>query len=189
MSSRAPDAPSRTELKAASERLQDLGEELLTLRADLFEALPLPEELKDAILDARRITAFGARRRQLQFIGRLMHRLTAEELSAVDAALAIQHHRSADEARRLHLAEKWREALVAGDAACGAWLVAFPDTDAQQLRALIRQARKDARAMASGGRHGHAYRELFVLVRAALAAGGTGVPAPPAEEGSGHQPD
>lgn len=186
MTLRGPGAPSRTELKEASARLQAVGEELLTLRADLFAALPLPEELKDAILHARRITAFGARRRQLQFIGRLMHRLTPEELAAIDGALAVQHNRSADEARRLHLAEGWREALVAGDAACGQWLAAFPGTDAQQLRALIRQARKDARA--PGDRAGRAYRELFGLVRAALAGGGAGSPVPPPPD-SGRQPD
>ena len=176
MSSRAPDAPSRTELKAASERLQDLGEELLTLRADLFGALPLPEELKDAIVDARRITAFGARRRQLQFIGRLMHRLTAEELSAVDAALAIQHHRSADEARRLHLAEGWREALIADDDALRRWMAEFPATDSQQLRSLVRQARKDVRASGDGGGSRRAFREIFSLVRAAIVSSGADNP-------------
>ena len=139
------DAPSRTELKEASEKLQDLGEELLTLRADLFAGLPLPEKLQDAILEAKRITNFEGRRRQKQFIGKLMHRLDADALEAVAAALRVQRSQSAQDTRRLHRAEKWRDALIADDAQLGPWLEEFPGTDAQQLRALIRQARKDAR--------------------------------------------
>jgi len=167
------DAPSRTELKEASEKLQELGEELLTLRADLFAGLPLPEKLHDAILEGKRITNFEGRRRQKQFIGKLMHRLDAEALDAVAAALRIQRSQSAQDTQRLHRAERWRQELVADDARLGAWLAEFPATDAQQLRALIRQARKDAKEAGAGGktRQGRAYREIFNLVRSALGAG------------------
>lgn len=165
------EAPSRTELKAASEKLQELGEELLMLRADLFASLALPEKLRDAILEAKRITNFEGRRRQKQFIGKLMHRLDAEGLEAVAAALRVQRSQSAQDTLRLHQAEKWRDELVADDARLGAWLAEYPATDAQQLRSLIRQARKDARAATPGValRQGRAYRQIFALVRAQLA--------------------
>lgn len=166
------DAPSRTELKEASGKLQELGEELLVLRADLFAGLPLPEKLRDAVLEAKRITNFEGRRRQKQFIGKLMHRLDAEALEAVAAALRIQRSQSAQDTQRLHRAEKWRDALLADDAQLGPWLEEFPGTDAQQLRALIRQARKDAREAKPGEalRHGRAYRQIFALVREQLSS-------------------
>jgi ribosome-associated protein len=166
------DAPSRTELKNASEMLQKRGEELLTLRADLFEGLPLPEILLDAILEARRITTFEARRRQKQFIGKLMHRLDPEALEAVAAALRIQRSQSARATAIHHRAEKWRDSLIAGDDQLADWLRDFPATDGQQLRSLIRQARKDARELKPGApdRHGRAYRQIFTLVREQLSA-------------------
>jgi ribosome-associated protein len=169
---RGGEAPSRTQLKEASERLQELGEDLLTLRPDLFAGLPLPEKLRDAIAEAGRITNFEALRRQKQFIGKLMHRLDDEALAAVAAALQVQRSQSAGEAQRLHKAEKWRDALIADDAQLGPWLEAHPGTDAQQLRALIRQARKDAREPIAGGeaRHGRAYRQIFILLREQLSS-------------------
>ena len=168
------EAPSRTERKNASEELQTIGEELLTLRADLFAALPLPEKLRDAIVDARRITNFEAKRRQKQFIGKLMHRLDPVALEAVSTSLRLQHSQSAQETLILHRAEKWRDALIADDDRLGEWLQEFPETDAQQLRALIRQARKDAREAKpeEGPRLCRAYRQIFTLVRAQLASSG-----------------
>ena len=168
------DGPSRTERKTASEDLQKVGEDLLTLRADLFAALPLPEKLRDAILDARRITNFEAKRRQKQFIGKLMHRLDPVALAAVSTSLRLQHSQSAQETLTLHRAEKWRDALIADDARLGDWLQEFPESDARQLRALIRQARKDAKEAKpeEGPRLGRAYRQIFVLVRAELASSG-----------------
>lgn len=166
------DAPSRTELKEASEKLQELGEELLTLRADLFAGLELPEKLRDAIVEAKRITNFEGRRRQKQFIGKLMHRLDAASLEAVAAALRVQRSQSSRDTLRLHRAEKWRDALIADDGRLGPWLDEFPATDAQQLRALIRQARKDAREARPGEnlRQGRAYRQIFALVREQLSS-------------------
>lgn len=166
------DTPSRTELKQASEKLQELGEELLTLRADLFASLELPEKLRDAILEAKRITNFEGMRRQKQFIGKLMHRLDADALEAVAAALRVQRSQSAQDTQRLHRAEKWRDGLIADDAHLGAWLEEFPGTDAQQLRALIRQARKEAGDAKPGQplRQGRAYRQIFALVREQLSS-------------------
>jgi ribosome-associated protein len=168
------DEPTRTELKNASEALQKLGEELLTLRADLFDGLPLPEKLHDAILEGKRITNFEARRRQKQFIGKLMHRLDKEALEAVEAALRIQHSQSAEDTLVLHRAEKWRDSLIARDEGLADWIREHPSTDSQQLRSLVRQARKDARELKPGepDRHGRAYRQIFTLVREQLNSSG-----------------
>jgi ribosome-associated protein len=168
------EGPSRTERKRASEELQDIGERLVGLRADLLAGLPLPERLRDAIEDAKRTTSFGAKRRQAQYIGKLMRRLDAAALDAVRAALLVSEGRSVKDAAALHRAERWRESLIADDAELQRWLAEYPATDAQQLRALIRQARKDAREGQPGEaqRQGRAYRQLFALVRAQLTPSG-----------------
>lgn len=171
------DEPSRTELKRESDELQKLGESLLLLRPDLMTKLDLSEKLSDAIDQAKHITNFEGKRRQMQFIGKLMRKLDEAELSAVRSALSEQSQGSAEETLALHLSEQWRDRLIADDAACGEWLQNFPQTDTQQLRALIRQARKDAppasaTAISQGlaPRQSRAYREIFQLVRAELSA-------------------
>lgn len=167
---------SKSDLKRESEALQELGEELLTLRSDLMAPLELPDKLMEALADARRISNFEGKRRQMQFIGKLMRKLDDEVIDAVRAALQVQRDGSASELAALHQAEHWRERLLAedgGDDALTEWLQQYPDTDIQQLRALIRQARKDAQAApkeqpGAAQRHGRAYRELFQLVKVEL---------------------
>jgi ribosome-associated protein len=168
------DEASRTDLKRESTELQKLGEELLTLRPDLMARLALPEKLSDAIAEARRITNFEGKRRQMQFIGKLMRKLDEDVLEAVRTALDDQHSGSAADTMALHLAEKWRDDLIANEEALERWITEHPETDAQQLRALIRQARKDYQnsqeAVSKGlaPRQGRAYREVFQLVREQL---------------------
>lgn len=160
--------PSKTQLKAEADEKQALGEALLTLRADLMARLDLPEKLIDAITQAKKITNFEGKRRQMQFIGKLMRPLDTEPIRA---AIDEQKNGSAQLTLALHLAEQWRDKLIASDDALGDWLAEHPDTDAQQLRALVRQARKDAKPEKPGEapRHGKSYREIFQLVREALA--------------------
>jgi ribosome-associated protein len=168
---------SRTDLKRESTELQKLGEALMTLRADLMERLPLTEQLTDALAEARRITNFEGKRRQMQYVGKLMRKLDEPTLAAVRAALDEQHRGSAETTLALHQAEQWRDRLIADDDAIGEWLTQFPGTDSQQLRALARQARKDAqpdKTSVSQGlapRRGRAYREIFQLVREQMEAG------------------
>ena len=161
------DEQSRTDLKRESAELQELGEELLTLRADLMERLELSEKLKDAVLEAKRITNFEGKRRQMQFIGKLMRLVDPAVLETVRAALTEQTSGSAQENLILHLAESWRDRLLGAEDAFGDWLTQHPDTDSQQLRALIRQARKDAVPEKPGAavRHGRAYRDIFQILR------------------------
>ena len=161
----------RTDLKRESTELQKLGEDLLTLRSELMNRLQLPDKLVEAVAEAKRISNFEGKRRQMQFIGKLMRKLEAPMLDAIRAALVAQHTPSALETQTLHQTEIWRERLLAEDDALGQWINLSPQTDSQQLRALIRQARKDALPEKPGlaPRHGRAYRELFQLVRAQLA--------------------
>lgn len=165
---------SKTDLKKYSDRLQELGESLLTLRADLMKRLDLSEKLVDAVAEAKRITNFEGRRRQMQFIGKLMRGLPQDTLAAVEAALDEQNKGSAKGTLSLHQAEQWRDQLIADDDALTRWLQLDTDADVQQLRALIRQARKDAQAPQAQDqpgeavRHGKAYREIFQLVKAVI---------------------
>jgi len=173
---------SRTDLKKESAELQKLGESLVTLRADLLAGLGLSEKLLDALAEAGRITNFEGKRRQMQFVGKLMRGLDETTLEAIREALAAQHGASARETLALHEAERWREDLITRDEAVGDWLTRYPDTDGQQLRSLVRQARKDrpdADAISRGlaPRQGRAYRDIFQLVREQLAVGDGSAPA------------
>lgn len=165
---------SKTDLKKQSDAVQALGEQLLTLRLGLRDKLDLPDKLIEAVEDAKRITNFEGRRRQMQFIGKLMRKLDDETVAAIETAMTEQHQGSPADTLRLHLAEQWRDRLISSDDAVTEWLNAQPSTDAQHLRSLVRQARKDAQAHAKqeqpgqAVRHGKSYREIFQLVRDAL---------------------
>ena len=171
---------SKTDAKRESEELQELGEALLTLRSDLFKPLPLTDKLQEALADAKRITNFEGKRRQMQFIGKLMRLQDPETLDAVRHALELQRLGHSYDTDQLHLAEQWRDRLIDNDEAVQEWIAQHPGTDIQQLRALVRQARKDApppdKAAVSQGlapRQGRAYREIFQLVKATLKSSDT----------------
>lgn len=166
---------SRTDQKRESDALQTLGEDLMELGAAAMQRLQLPEILTDAIAEAKKITNFEGKRRQLQFVGKLMRKLEADKVIAARAALDEQHSGSASQTMLLHEIETWRTALLASDDSLPAWLHKHPHTDAQQLRALLRQARKDAlpskpESLGQAPRQGRAYRELFQLLRGQLEA-------------------
>ena len=164
------DDATRTDLKRESTELQKLGEDLLTLRVELMTRLALPGKLTEAVAEAKRISNFEGKRRQMQFIGKLMRKLEATQLDGIRTALIEQHTPSALETQTLHQAEMWRDRLVNEDDALGQWITLSPSTDSQQLRALVRQARKDAKPEKPGAavRHGRAYRDIFQIVRAQL---------------------
>ena len=167
------DEKSRTDLKRESTELQKLGQDLLTLHVNLLARLELPEKLLEALAEYKRITNFEGRRRLLQFIGKRMRQLPPETLDAIRTVLEEQHTPSAEATMALHAAEQWRDRLIADEDAMGQWMNISPGTDSQQLRALIRQARKDAKPEKPGEalRHGRAYRDIFQLVREQLQNG------------------
>ena len=178
----------KTDLKRESDALQDLGKDLLTLRSELFKRLQLPDTLVDALQEAKRITNFEGKRRQFQYVGKLMRKLRPEQVEAIKQALDEQRNGSAGEKMSQQVTEQWRDRLIVEDGALAIWLDHFPDTDVQQLRSLIRQSRKDlekakeqaAAAAAAAGpdaepkevSKGRAYRDLFQLVREQLAQAG-----------------
>jgi ribosome-associated protein len=104
----------------------------------------------------------------MQFIGKLMRPL---DPAPIREAINEQLNGSAQQTLSLHLAEQWRDRLIAEDEAMSEWLTQYPDTDSQQLRALIRQARKDAVPEKPGEavRHGKSFREIFQLVKEKMA--------------------
>jgi ribosome-associated protein len=175
------DDQSRTDLKRESTELQKLGAELLDLRADLLARLALSEKFQDAIAEAKRITNFEGKRRLMQYIGKMMRKLEPEVLEAVKKSLDEQANGSASENLALHQAEVWRDRLIADEDAAAQWINSNPGCDTQQLRALIRQARKDAKPEKPGAavRHGRAYRDIFQLVREQLSAVPKREPEPP----------
>jgi ribosome-associated protein len=167
----------RSKRKRATHAITDLGVELTKLSAEKVNALSLPEPLREAISQARRLTSFGAQRRQALYIGKLLRRLDEQALAAVHAAVHVDRAQAARTTAQLHRVEGWRDELVADDAALERWVAEYPSTDAQQLRALIRQVRKDSKAEQKPGdapRKGRAYRQIFDLVRAALVGNGGG---------------
>ena len=153
--------PSKTRRKQESHDLQSLGEALLELPDHHLAALGLGESLLDAIGAARRIRSHEARRRQMQLIGKLMR--SADVELARGAVLERQLGRARD-SLALHQAERWRAELIADDEATTRFAAAHAGADLQRLRALVRNARKDA-AGAPEQRSGRAYRELFQFIR------------------------
>lgn len=171
--------PSKSALKRQMHELQALGEALLALPASRVTPLALPEFLLDAMAEYHRTRSFEGKRRQLQYIGKLMRKIDPEPVREAIAAYKLG---SASETLALHEAERWREELLASDDAITRWMSAHPDTEAQRLRNLVRAARKDATAAdtgpAGGGpRHGRNYRELFQLIKTGLAASAGATPA------------
>ena len=159
-------APSRNELKQQMQDLQELGEAVASLPVDRLDKLKIDERLRDAIDELRRTRSFEGKRRQLQYIGKLMK---AEDPEPLREAVASFRVGSATDTLALHQAEYWRDQLLAGDDALANWVTEYPDTDVQQLRSLVRAARKEK--LEPGERRGRAYRDLFKLVKEQLQAG------------------
>jgi ribosome-associated protein len=154
--------PSKTRRKQASHELQSLGEALLELPDDQVAALGLSESLVDAIRAAHRIRAHEARRRQMQLIGKLMR---ANDVELARAAVAERQLGRARDSLALHQAERWRAELIADDDATTRFAREHPGADVQQLRTLVRNARKD-QSLVVEQRSGRAFRELFQFIRA-----------------------
>ena len=153
-------APSRNELKKQMHDLQELGEAVAALPADRLDKLKIDERLRDAIAELRRTRSFEGRRRQLQYIGKLMKSEDPEPLREAVASFRVG---SATDTLALHQAEYWRDQLLSADDALANWITQYPATDIQQLRSLVRSARKEK--LEPGERHGRAYRDLFRLVK------------------------
>jgi ribosome-associated protein len=159
--------PSKTQAKQKSHSLQDLGEAVAELSADALKAIDMPEVLRDAIEQYRRTKSHEGRRRQMQYVGKLMHRADEDALREAVAAATLG---TAQNALALHEAESWRAELIANDDAMTRWLNEHPQTDTQELRSLVRQARKDAAGLAPEARQPKSFRDLFQYIKPMLSA-------------------
>ena len=153
--------PSKTQRKKAMHELRDLGAELVELSNERLAAIELPERLRDAVMDARRITAHGARRRQMQYIGRIMRDIDAGPIAAQLAAMTAPTRR---QSALFHAAERWRSEMLADPAAIARFLHEFPEADPHALRKLLADAREE-RDAERAPRH---YRELFHWLNAVI---------------------
>jgi ribosome-associated protein len=151
---------SKTKRKRDMHELQALGAALVELSDAHFERMSLPEALAQAVREARRIGSHGARRRQVQYIGRLMREIDPEPIRAQLAAV----EGGSAQARASHLRlEHWRARLMEDDGALTEFAREYPAAGLQQLRALIRNARREQ----AEGRPPRAFRELFRAIREA----------------------
>lgn len=154
--------PSRTRRKQDDQALQDLGEALVAVSPEKLAELDLPERLRDAIAVARGISRFGALRRQMQYIGRLMRE--EGDADTIRAWLDAWKGVSVEETGRLHLIERWRSRLLNEEKALEELISDYPRADLQQLRTLMRNARREAEA----GKPPKSFRELFHVLRETL---------------------
>lgn len=146
---------SRTQKKKNALALQKLGERLIALTEEQMNDLDLIPELKEAVLMARQMTKHEARRRQMQYVGRLMREVDPE---VIENALADIQAQKDQERRRFKLIEQWRDELVAGSDDRASWLISqHPDINRQKLVRLVNQAR-DAKNTPKGRQAG---RRLF----------------------------
>lgn len=162
--------PSKTQRKQEVHALQALGERLVDLNAAQLATVPLPEDLREAVLEAQRIHSREGRRRQLQYVGKLMRAVDPEPIRA---RLAAWDGQSREATAAHHRVERWRLRLLDDDAALTDFAREHPHADLQRLRACVREARKE-RLAAGEPRH---FRELFRLIRDVESA--AGAPAPP----------
>lgn len=132
--------PSKTQRKKDMHALQRMGEELVELDPKKLAELALPEILNDAIVLARSLQKHGARRRQLQYIGRLMREIDAQPIQQM---LTMWDQPSVQQTARLHQLERWRERLLSDEQALTEFAQQYPHADLQRLRSLIRNAIKE----------------------------------------------
>lgn len=156
--------PSKTRLKAEADAAQDIGRKLVELPKDRLKKLQLEEALMDAIAEAKRITANGAIRRQMQYIGRLMRET---DLAPIVEQLQKWDGKHQEENARFHQMERWRTRLLEDAKAFELFISEFPQTNVQQMRTLIRNAQKELAA----SKPPKSSRELFKMIREVMEVG------------------
>jgi ribosome-associated protein len=154
------DGPSKSQLKREMHALQDLGKRMLDLSNDQLATLPISDTLRAAIEESRRIRQNEARRRHLQYIGKVIRQ--EDDPEALATAIDAFDAGSEEHTRRHHLAERWRDRIIAeGDAVVGEFFNYCPSADLQHLRNLARNARKDVEKQKNTGQS----RKLFRYLR------------------------
>lgn len=155
------DRPSKSELKRKMTALQKLGEELVAEPRDRVKRVPMPEDVRDAILECQQIKDHEGRRRQLQYVGKKMRTLEEDEIAAIQKMLDSWKGASKAETAALHAIERKRDKLLTDDKALTQLLAENPQLEAQHLRTLIRNARKEQ----AENKPPKAYREIFQILK------------------------
>ena len=153
--------PSKSELKRQMTVLQKLGEELVNEARDRVKRVPMPEDVRDAILECQQIRDHEGRRRQLQYVGNKMRTLDEEEVAAIQRTIDSWKGLSKADTANMHAMERRRDKLLTDDKALTVLLSENPELDVQHLRTLIRNARKEQ----AENKPPKAYREIFQILK------------------------
>ncbi|MDO8304723.1 ribosome biogenesis factor YjgA [Herminiimonas sp.] len=153
--------PSKSELKRQMTALQKLGAELIAEPRDRVKRVPMPEDVRDAILECQLIKDHEGRRRQLQYVGKKMRSLEEHELAAIQKMLDSWKGLSKADTAAMHAIERRRDKLLTDDKALTVLLEENPQLEAQHLRTLIRNARKEQ----AENKPPKAYREIFQILK------------------------
>lgn len=152
---------SKTRRKKDATALQVMGKELVQLSPERLARIVMPESLREAVVECKRLNKHEAIRRQMQYIGKIMRDIDAEPIAAQLAAMKAP---TARDNALFHLAEKWRLELLEDPEAITRFTQSFPAVDAAELRRLV-EATRHERAKGSGPKR---FRELFHVVNEAI---------------------
>ena len=155
------DRPSKSQLKREMTALQKLGEELIAEPKERVKRVPMPEDVRDAILECQTIKDHEGRRRQLQYVGKKMRSLDEDEVAAIQKMLDSWKGASKTETAAMHALERRREKLLSDDSALTDLRAEHPEVDVQHLRTLIRNARREQ----AENKPPKAYREIFQILK------------------------
>jgi len=155
------EGPSKSELKRQMTERQKLAEVLAALSSDALKTIPMDEAIKAAIAETNKIKSFEAIRRHKQYLGKLMRFLNEEELDAIQKRLDAIQGVSKAETAKLHHLESYRDRLIANDETFTKMIEQYPDMDIQNMRTLIRNARKEKEM----NKPPKAYREIFRVLK------------------------
>src|SRR5471030_656277 len=153
--------PSKSQLKREMTALQKLGQELIDQPRDRVKRVPMPEDVRDAILECQLIKDHEGRRRQLQYVGKKMRTLDPEELAAIQRTIDSWKGLSKADTANMHAMERRRDKLLTDDKALTVLLQENPELDVQHIRTLIRNARKEQ----AENKPPKAYREIFQILK------------------------
>ena len=168
--------PSKSQRKREMTALQKTGEQLVNESADRIKRTPMPENLREAILECQRIRNHEGRRHQLQYIGKIMRSLDEEAIATINRTIESWRGLSKADTLLMHALENQREKLLADERALTEFLHKYPQADIQQLRTLIRNAKKETAA----NKPPKAYREIYRLLKQIMTA-------PPLPEHKNHE--
>ena len=155
------DRPSKSQLKREMTALQKLGTELIAEPRERVKRVPMPEDVRDAILECQQITDHEGRRRQLQYVGKKMRTLEDEEVALIRKTIDSWKQPSRAETAAMHAMERRRDKLLADDGALTELRAQYPELDVQQMRTLIRNARREQAEQ----KPPKAYREIFQVLK------------------------